>query len=125
MKTLNFEISKRLDELWVLYNIITKYKLQQLPNKKNNWWLSPKIVKNWNWKWRIFKTLTVEEAIEFISNIIINNISDINININNWYTINWSKNTYDNFYWKTLLEAIEGMIYFLLDNNLLWKQENN
>lgn len=66
-KTINFELSKRLNEAWLLdEDIQASYYYQLLPNKKNNWWLKEKLVKNWNWKWRIYKTLTIEEAINFL-----------------------------------------------------------
>jgi len=150
-KCINLELSKKLAPY--LKDVDTEYILQQLPNHNKNWWLKERVVKNWNWVWRMYKTLTLEEAIEFMPYIIdlwehsywleiskiqkwyhINYSADIS-EIENWEDEFW--NTFEtifnsvpyknlHLFWGTLLEAIEKMLEYLLDKNLLWKkQENN
>jgi len=124
MKTINFELSKRLSDLWLLDNIETEYLYQLLPNTKNDWWKKEKLVNNWNWKWRIYKTLTLEEAIEFLSKY------------NYEFSIIFKKNKISKKYeyhikdmewniWinENLFLAIEEWIEYLLDNNLLNNQK--
>ena len=115
IKTINFELSKRLTEWGYLDNIETEYEM-------NDYW---KIV---IWE-SDYKTLTLEEAIEVLPN---------NFSLDNyWYHLQmgkkyiWyfknvtyclnSKNPIQEFTWNTLLEAIEKMLEYLLDNNLLTK----
>lgn len=121
-KCINFELSKKLNELWLLDNIDTEY---------------------WYWhSWAIFtmyqletstrerakdvwiKTLTLEEAIEFLPKHI--NLWEwlAPLNYNFYYkTIQyiWPRYIYFTNSWKTLLEAIENLILDLLENNLLTK----
>lgn len=121
MKTVNFEISKRLNELWLLDNIETGYSyrkdlIDRIPNKY--------FVLKWYMEdaWDI-KTLTLEESIEFIPySLLIENrkykdeqwITRINsYTIQTDYYLTWNK--------KQLIFAIEEMISYLLDNNLLTK----
>lgn len=116
MKTINFKLSKILNDLWLLDNIETEWKIQLLPTKEWNKWNKWRKVKNWNWKWKIYKTLTLEETIKFISN-----------NVNNKWRIycnlELQKELWDTF---SVLEIFdikkaEVMLEYLLDNNLLWK----
>jgi len=51
MKTINFQLSKILNDLWLLDNIETEWKIQLLPTKNWNKWNKWRLVKNWNWKW--------------------------------------------------------------------------
>lgn len=69
----------------------------------------------------IFKTLTLEEAIEFLPEFQIEKYvyEDENwkIKLNAYQTSCWM------YTWnksKTLLEAVENMLIYLLDNDLLW-----
>ena len=111
MKTINFELSKRLNDLWLLDDIETEYFYRTWDNVLYNW--NP-----WDWpNW--IKTLTLEEAIEFLPDWYM-------VLKNNWKFIIENLNDYINplYKWKhfnTLLEAIEDRIEYLLDNNLLIK----
>ena len=128
-KVLKFELSKRLNDLGLLDDIETEY----IFTKRDIWfWNIDYDIIEWKYfkvnDWDI-KTLTLEEAIEFLpSNFSLNNY---------WYHLQmgkkyiWyfknvtycldSKNPIKEFSWDALLEAIEKMIEYLLDNNLLTK----
>lgn len=106
MKTINFELSKRLNELWLLNNIETEYKLWEY------WvfvitWFEPIV-----WP-KLYKTLTLEEAIEFLPNW-------ISMQKDWWDYIYYYVDYIWNFVSSNHIEAIEKMIEYLLDNKLLW-----
>lgn len=128
MKKINFNLAKRLNELGLLDNINTEYAYNK------SWWLWDPFYK----KRYIYKTLTTEEALEFLPDNIVwiywalfNLVIDKN---KDWYLIDYKNNKHWYWYikwWKyfennntrlTLIEAIEQMIEFLIDNNLLWQQ---
>ena len=115
METINFELSKKLNELGLLDDIDTEY-------YHNKLWMT--VIDKYDRKgkekeWHI-KTLTLEEAIELLPDCI--EITKHN-NDKDKYLIDYNSDDYnESFYWKTLLEAIENVLEFLLDNNLLWKQ---
>ena len=142
MKTINFELSKRLTEWGYLDNIETEYYI----NYNNSIFTKEYINENLmcrrieilsSIKWSyinedVFKTLTLEEALDFLPNIkdydlelrkreVAYRALDKEIIINEW----WRNIQYYNLKtlkycnWKTLLEAIEKMIEYLLNNNLL------
>lgn len=141
MKTLSFELSKRLNELKLLDNIETKF----LYSKK--WKIYDKL-ETGPYTYGMIKTLTLEEAIEFLPekiidaewgwinrdwakwsrwpcNIWFNFFKEIR-NQNEWIIWKIQIKDFDNceldlVVWKTLLERIEKMIEYLLDNNLLTK----
>lgn len=125
MKTINFELSKRLNDLWLLDNIETQCI-----------YFRHKYFKKWEYIledfiWNIIydkkncedkiKTLTLEEAIEFLWDKYFMQISWwwFNKNIYNICIIIKTNNI--QWEWETLLEAIEKIIEYLLDNNLLTK----
>ena len=116
MKTINFELSKRLNDLWLLDNMETEY-WYEYDNETKNCDINYFLPFNKN---IICKTLTLDESIEFIKNYN-NTLIDFRLCINYWeyYIISNCKHYY--FRWKTFIEAIEKMIEFLLDNNLLTK----
>lgn len=126
-KTISFELSKRLNELWLLDNIETKYVIN-IETKElltNDYVNFPSIYDT--------KTLTLQEAIEFLPYRIKNNqnfyllhfrktevfwVNQFNIDYYKWDNYNiwlfyWEIN------WETLLESVEKMITYLLDNNLI------
>jgi len=136
MKTISLELSKKLNEWWYLEGVETEY----------NWCF------NDNWEYFIansnkiewIKTLTLEEAIEFLPRTHTSLKNDFRVELE-WYislyrlhifTVGiwnqkWAVDYIDSVWkrlwiwqklWETLLEAIEAMIEYLLDNNLLWKQ---
>ena len=143
MKTINFELSKRLNERWLLNNIDTEYLIYKNKkwivsieeNKKLTTWTSFNEIQKEciALKEEIYKTLTLEEAIEFMPIYIkwkykfnyekFNKVVPYS-NMRKWdkhwikYTYNWEWYIQ---YWKTLLEAIEEMLEWLLNNKLLWK----
>jgi len=97
-----------------------------------NWYFNWDL--NWLFKWRfvpehdhweIIKTLTLEEAIEFLKQRRINLCLTIKHNNEYWKDYNLELFSFDrwlNVEWDTQIEAIEKMIEYLLDNNLLWKK---
>jgi len=174
IKTINLELSKRLQEY--LEGVETEYVITDYwkiyysneiriinTEDKNSamywewkpyWKFSDKVhpvclssTKHYDW---IFKTLTLEEAIEFLPWSIIKDNKVYNLSFwknivfylwkeskdhidNDWikcYLSYWSyltfKDTENIIQWKPLLEAIESMITHLLDNNLLkqWTGQN-
>lgn len=66
------------------------------------------------------KTLTLEEAIELFPECIAEDYHIFRMSDNSWWWIKFS--FWDIFIWKTLLEAVEKMLEYLIDNDLLWKQ---
>lgn len=160
-KTINFELSKRLNDLWLLDDIETEYWYNK------HWYLNEYIWKTcdippensydseWHTycdcckrdlerclnysrdkydkisKWLPYKTLTLEEVIEFLPQSIKNYTLEIykciNWNFNIVYVNNQTKediivDRLCMFHWP-LIWAIEKMIEYLLDNNLLWKKK--
>jgi hypothetical protein len=119
MKTISFELSKRLNESWLLDDIDTDFLYQLLPNNKKNWWLKHKLVKNWNWEWRVYKTLTLAEAIEFLPSF---NLEKINYKDEEWNiqltSFNLKINWYETWEKKELVFAIEKLLEYLLDKFL-------
>lgn len=111
MKTINFELSKRLNDLWLLDNIETKTML--VDDRYSNWFFN----------WKYYKTLTLEEAIEFIlKNVKVEFRNMISLQIffrKDWihYCIDWIWE----WIWESQIEAIEKILEYLLDNNLLTK----
>lgn len=118
MKTISFELSKRLNDEWLLDNIGTMYSYNK------SWWL-------WDSFYRrryIYKTLTLEEAIETLFAW-----TSIYFRWWRWNWTRWSIDIYSDsiishlledepeFEWETLLEAVEKMLEYLLNNNLLTK----
>ena len=118
MKTINFELSKRLNDLWLLDNIETEY-CYNIDWDLLSWFYAKK-----EYNQIVYKTLTLEEAIDFLPTYILKHkrakkYFQIYRN-KDWYNI-WYEFIHWEFSKKTLLEAIEKMIEYLLDNNLLWK----
>ena len=108
MKTISFELSKTLNDLWLLNNIETEYWLYKNPN-----W---DIIVCWYEDNNIWKTLTLEEAIIFIWNI--KWLSSKLIVFEWWYT--WTNNKIDiNISNTDLLLITEWYIEYLIDNNLI------
>lgn len=122
-KTISFELSKRLDELWLLRDIETEYvidictnivwELKYAIDEEDIFWIS----------WYI-KTLTTDEAIEFI----LNNIWDY-WSIQLWkndvsfFPIDWEKIQF--YHSRINTQILEKMITYLLDNNLIWHTKIN
>ena len=151
MKTINFELSKRLNEKWLLDNIETEFVYN------NNWkrYFSDDIkfvdttkecnkihncepyyilhnaksysIQNQKNEWYIYKTLTTEEAVEFLKNEI---WIACDFSISNRHNIDWCirwnfESTEPNLYfeWEALLETIEKFLEYLIDNNLIWQKQ--
>ena len=150
-KTINFELSKRLTDLGLLDNIETEFvNITDWSIHERDWEPNPQtytvateellyglnfestkynnlqdIINDKDISIEInYKTLTLEEAIEFLDK----DINWWNIMIwkfeNQWH-IEYNDDNFINTidatnFWDTLLEAIEKMIKCLLDNNLLW-----
>lgn len=114
MKTINITLSKKL--IPYLKNIDTKFYYEDwfIIHK---WWVD---IKNYKKLWLI-KTLTLEEAIEFILKKI--GVEDSLQLWNNyiWFFIKWELVLeLSNF---SLLQAIEKILEYLLDNKKLWTQK--
>lgn len=143
MKTIDFELSKKLNDLWLLDNIDTEYVYHKIIKWIDEWKYVIIINHELEWKTKTdIKTLTIEEAIEFLPRTISVDkdyfwkapIGRIHILWHKdtkewsvWYTIiesqllvleNWDVVDIE---WQTLLEAIENLLYFLLENWLLNK----
>lgn len=130
INTINFELSKRLNELKFLDNIETENIYNQYKSHDGTIYTylnEPKDMYEWCEPDYTSKTLTLEEAIEFLKKYIWPKIT-ITFDRTSYYRIEYLQpflkktlyhyKSYD-FYWDTLLEAIEKMIEYLLNNNLL------
>lgn len=136
MKTINFELSKKLNDLWLLDNIETKYFYNAFyiwddtfEDKDYKW---EKWINKYNKYKDSIKTLTLEETIEFLP-IQIDNYYFVLWKNDGWYWCNYLEKDEDELYIlnkalfinncnkTTLLEAIEKMLEYLLDDNLLIK----
>lgn len=138
MKTINLELSKRLNELWLLDDIrfvpefayYTKVRIANTTMHKIEIWIFDNIPhRKYEYDNKII-TLTLEEAIEFLPKeikwefefAIKYDWEDKYIVEYNRYQQDWSiiENICET--WKTLLEAIEKMLEYLIENNLLIKK---
>ena len=165
MKIIKFDLAKKLNDLWLLYNIETEYvyddkwtiyfaedikfvDTRKECNKIHNcdpYYIfcnaQSYAIQNQKNEWIIYKTLTTEEAIEFLpDNIVWVYWSLFNLVIDkwrDWYLINYKNSkhwTWHIKWWKyfknnsirlPLIEAIEKMIEYLINNNLLWHIKKN
>lgn len=128
-KTISFDLSKRLDELWLLRDVETEYVFQEWI-KSTIWkWT---IIFSWDWIFKIksikelhkwwyifYKTLTTDEAIEFLPE---------------WFwlkKIDWRylflfyRKCEYRVWEENLINWIENFIKFLLDNKLIWPTNKN
>lgn len=119
-KTINFELSKKLNDLWLLDRINTEHYLME-----NIFWdyvLWTEINQSTFYpKWKKYKTLTLEEAIEFL----VNKWSRLWIMMYEYPKIKWVwkniVNPFDVISYISDIKNIEKMIEYLIDNNLLTK----
>jgi hypothetical protein len=126
MKTISFELSKRLNDLWLLENIKTKFYIHKLVNDEI-------VVDDTEWHKYIthcgelekvaykegymnYKTLTLEEACKFL--VRLDDVTPIDIYFNKIWFIKPSKI----FHFLEDLLNVEKLIEYLLDNNLLIKK---
>jgi len=126
MKTINLELSKRLTEGWYLEDVETDY--YRMENIFWDYVLWDKIDKSKFYpEWDKVKTLTLEEAIEFLPKKhpkYKEYYLRMMLYDKTWYVEYWMCEPCETMWsacWKTLLEAIEKMLEHLLDNDLLWK----
>ena len=126
MNTINFEISKKLYEKWFLE--FKQYEYSWF-FRVDDEWNSLAICKHNNdyneylETYTEYPTLTLEDAIDFIQNKKYNS-HKFNIDILQEYysiTIEFKIADSTTFKEKTLLVAMEQMIEYLIDNNLLKK----
>jgi len=134
-KTISLELSKRL--IPFLKGVETEYAYVDRSeeyfieasdeDKKHKIFKNIFVLEKVDWEYWEFKTLTLEEAIEFLTdNMWKTSIETLKVwqytddkhyrvscNKYEWIIYNWD--------WKTLLQAIEKMLECLLDNNLLPK----
>lgn len=128
IKTISFELSKRLDELWLLRDVETEF----IYTKRDIWfWNIDYDIIEWKYfnldDWDI-KTLTTDEALEFLPLFIptYNCMKCLWRYEDKWIVWYWYQNQIDQFpKWQTPIEAIEKMITYLLDNNLIWPINKN
>lgn len=153
MEHIKFELAKKLNELWLLDNIDTEFvyndywtiyfaddikfvDTRKECNKIHNcepYYIfhnaNSYAIQNQKNEWFIYKTLTTEEVVEFLPKTYIDKDWLIYrltiIRDSKWLIMYWDEqdNTKVNSTWETFLEAIEQMIEFLIDNNLLWQQQ--
>lgn len=128
MKTINFELSKKLSDLWLLDDIQTEY----IYTKIDIWfWNINYDIIEWKYfninDWDI-KTLTLEEWIKILPKKISFEDYDLFLFLDFFdkKLFYWLYSDLDEYnisfkYKETLLEAIEKMLEYLLDNNLLTK----
>lgn len=150
MKTINFELSKRLSEWGWLDNVETEYFYSWSDiERQEDTNIDPESyqcdyrtfnIRKWqlfwpkdNYYWKVndsIETLTLSEAIEFLPYVITDNVvwrTTLKIckfddcyyvwYYARWWGTNWETSA------ATLLQAIESMISFLLDNWLLEKSK--
>lgn len=104
MRTINFELSKRLNDLWLLDNIETKCSFFKKESKE------------------VIKTLTLEEAIEFLNdnNFILKFRKDNDKRLKyNYYVESNRIGIYPS--WNSYIKCIEDLLEYSLTNNLLKK----
>ncbi len=124
MKTLNFELCKKLTEKGKLEGVETEcYYFHDW--KMINWEIAYLILSMDNIfneeKWDI-KAPTLEEALEILPIVIKNYALEIYRCFDWWYNVEYESKNYEKLklcHWKTLLEAMEKMLEYLLDNDLL------
>jgi hypothetical protein len=117
--TISLELSKKLNEEWLLDDIETEYRYdvditnwEMIRLSKNN-----SVINSMYEEW--FKTLTLEEAIEFIWK----NMCQMKLLYPNaWKWIMDLQFAEDNIKWNSLIEVFEQFIEYLLTEKLLWKE---
>ena len=114
MKTINYELAKKLYDAWVVIDSKNSwYKMSFLDDPfvaQNNLY-----TENFEYK---FPAPNVEEVIEFL-------LPFCNISIQKWeyvYMIIIWENFAKEFKKETLLEALEATLEYLLDNGYIWNQ---
>ncbi len=117
METINLELSKRLTPY--LEEVETEYVWYDTIE-----WEDIFLERKWLY-WRDYiycKTLTLEEAIEFIiKKWFIIWFEEWNIMLLNWVASNELAIT-EEFYHKDNINWVEKILEYLIDNNLLWKK---
>lgn len=123
MKTLTLETSKRLQEAWIFKEIKTEYIYNEWGAIEENIWNDIEIL-----EYRCIKTLTLEEAIELLPSYLDDRYYWLLIRKTNTkrekYVVQYvNQFTNDSLVSEvsseTLLQSVENMINYLLDNNLL------
>lgn len=133
MKTITLELSKRLAPY--LEDVDTEYWLEIYTSDWEDINEAPEDFWNlypiWNTRadtsvsYKQIKTLTLEEAIEFVRNKLKNTKYNLEIRLaSDGYLIELSY-PFRIFIWEKLIEATEKMLEYLLDNELLWKDTKN
>lgn len=132
MKTINFELSKQLNEKWLLDDRETEYVYEK--NRENERNLFENNADD-IFMYETIKTLTLEEAIEFLPPYIYTDTFEFltmwrnkevwKISYYGKYDLTSLDILYEDFSWVTLLIAIEKMIKYLLKNDLLWQKQEN
>lgn len=114
----NIELLKKLQpyigesEYWLYkWEVYEQYELEMMWDN----------IIDFNYREKGLKTLTLEEAIELLPKTMYMYIYNLS-----WYSVSVGslcKTIFDDvkFKWETLLQAIESMIFYLLENELLWK----
>jgi hypothetical protein len=118
MQTINLELSKRLSEGGYLDNINTEYYLDS-----RYWTILDRDQRQYIEQEYWLKTLTLEEAIEFLPKRIWNYHLQLNLywDISDIRYVSAGYSLYG-IEIETLLLAIENMLVYLLDSNLLTKK---
>lgn len=119
MKTINFEISKRLNDLWLL-DFETEFVFDYVDFENKYYLANTKTFTTRTEKY--IKTLTLEEAIEFLSDFF---DWEIHKGPSRQWGVEWvkEKSFIKSIRWKTLLEAIEEMLERSINNWLLNKNK--
>ena len=114
MKTINFKLSKRLNELWLLDNMETEY-CYNIDKDILPWFYAKE-----EYSQIVYKTLTLGEIFKYLPKFV--DLRSITFKLE--YDVEW-------YWWLTLdddyktnkdmLVLMEYFLEFLLDNNLLTK----
>lgn len=119
---INFELSKKLYEKWFIGFKQCEYsRFFRVDDEWNSLAVCKNSYNEFLEEYKEYPTMTLEGTIEFLRKYFKNSIYDFSINLlTDWYSLEM-KTPFRIFSWKTLLEAIEKMLKYLLDNNLLQK----
>lgn len=96
-----------IDDMWDV--VLLSSVIMEWPDRNTDWYE---------------KTLTLEEAIELLPSMIWRYSLYLSTETVEYYNYSWdfTPALLVYFKWKTLLEAIEKMLEYLLDNDLLWNK---
>lgn len=130
MNFIKIETCRKLQERWVLENFKTEYSYFKNCDPLVWFEINKTFEKLWRLNWvENVPALSIEEAIDILPKNIWPDILHIRVQWS-WRVIKYFNEynmdvwVWHKVWWFTLIKALEKMIEYLLDNNLIWQEKN-